>query len=638
MSIKEKLFTEFPPISTHQWEEVIIKDLKGEDYEKKLIWKSDEGITVKPYYRKEDLEKLLWIKSKEGYVTAYRSQKTENNDWVIFEEIYVGNNEKANEQALEALNKGAEGIEFIIQEKIHYDLVNLFRNQEDFSRLVKNIPLDKTPIRFISGCSTAIVLSMLEEEIKKQKLHNINLCVNFDFDPIGHLTLNGNFFVDEEHTYKQMSSLLTFYDKVVSNGSLIGINGYFFHNAGATLLQELAFSLAIATEYLTQLSDLGHSVNSIANKMSFNMGVGSNYFMEIAKLRALRHLWTKLLEAYDVEEKDVSLKLHSITSNFNKTAYDSYVNILRNTTEAMSAVLGGTNSLTVRPFDAIYKTPDSFSRRIARNIQLLLKEEVHLDTVIDPAAGSYYIESLTDSFINEGWKLFMQIQEMGGYVAAFKSGKIQELIESSQHKRDMNIAMHQDVLLGTNQYPNLNEKISNTVVPCFMKGLNPSGKPTVNKPIRLYRGAQAFEELRLETEKLSRQPKVFLLTYGNLAMRRARANFSINFFGCAGFEVIDNPGFVNLQDGIDAAKKANPDFVVICSSDDEYPEIVPIIVEALKNDTNLVLAGYPKEHVDNFKAMGLQHFIHIKSNWLETLKLFQSIVKSKNYVKYNNEL
>lgn len=630
MSTKQKLFTEFPPVSTQQWEEIIIKELKGADYEKKLMWKSPEGITIKPYYRKEDVEKLSWVKSTESSLVAYRSQKSESNNWIIFEEIYVGNIEKANEQAIEALKKGAEGIEFIIQEKIHYDLVNLFQHQEEFSRLVKNIPLDKTPIRFVSGCSTGIVLSMLDEEIKKQKLDNSKLCISFDYDPIGHLTMNGNFFVSEEHTYQQMSSLLTFYSQFISKGSLIGINGYNFHNSGATLLQEIAFSLAIASEYLTQISELGISVNSIVDKMSFNMGVGSNYFMEIAKLRAVRHLWVKLLEAYDVKAKEVPLKIHSITSNFNKTAYDPYINILRNTTEAMSAVLGGTDSLTVRPFDVIYKTPDSFSYRMARNIQLLLKEESHLDKVIDPAGGSYYIESLTNSFINEGWKLFLQIQEMGGYVAAFKSGKIQEIVEASQQKRDMNIAMRQEILLGTNQYPNLNEKINDQVVPCLMAGLNPSGKPVVNKPIRLYRGAQAFEELRLETEKLNYRPKVFLFTYGNLAMRKARANFSTNFFGCAGFEVIDNPGFTTVQEGIEAAQKANSDFVVICSSDDEYPEIVPAITEALKNNTNLVLAGFPKDHIDSFKALGLQHFIHVKSNVLETLKLFQSLVKSKS--------
>ncbi len=290
-------------------------------------------------------------------------------------------------------------------------------------------------------------------------------------------------------------------------GDLIGVNGYFFQNAGATLLQELAFSLAIANEYLYRLSELGINVNDIAKHISFNIGVASNYFMEIAKIRALRYLWTKLLEAYDIKD-NMEINIHAITSNYNKTAYDPYVNILRSTTEAMSAVIGGVDSLTVRPFDAVYKSPDAFSQRIARNIQLILKEEAHFDKVIDPAGGAYYIESLTNSFIQEGWKFFMQLQEQGGYIASFKSGKIQEMIETTQQKRDMNIAMRQEILLGTNQYPNLKEKISDKIVPCLMAAFNPSGKPNY-KPIKVYRGSLAFEELRLETERMSKTPKCF---------------------------------------------------------------------------------------------------------------------------------
>jgi methylmalonyl-CoA mutase len=627
MSTKHKLFSEFPPITTEQWEEVIKKELKGADYEKKLMWKTPEGITVKPYYRKEDTESIKYMHHSDGALPLYRSSKADGNNWVIFEEIYVGNIEKANQQAVDALKKGAEGIEFIIQEKIHYDLVTLFHNQNEFSQLVKNIPLDKIPVRFISGCNTGMLLSMLDEEIKLQKSDASKLNITFDNDPLGHLTLNGNFFVPEENIYPQMSSLVKYAKKVIPNGKSMAVNGYFFHNAGATLVQEVALSLAIAAEYLTNLTENGLSLKNIMQHITLNMGVGSNYFMEIAKLRALRFLWAKLIESYDDSLKDINVNIHCITSNWNKTAYDPYVNLLRNTTEAMSAIIGGADSITVRPFDAIYKAPSSFSQHIARNIQLILKEEVHINKVIDPAGGSYYIESLTNSFIHETWKLFMQIQEWGGYVEAFKAGKVQEMIEATQQKRDMNLAMRQEILLGTNQYPNFNEKISTQVIPCLMAGLMPSGKPVENMPVRIYRGAQAFEELRLKTEKMKNRPQVFLFTFGNLAMRKARANFSTNFFGCAGFEVHDNLGFATVEEGIEAAEKAQADFVVICSGDEEYPQIVPAIVEKLKNKTTLVLAGYPKDNLETFKSLGLQHFIHVKSNILETLTQFQSLVK-----------
>lgn len=631
MSTKQKLFSEFPPITTQQWEEIILKELKGADYEKKLVWKSNEGISVKPYYRKKDIESLPWISQfANNEMPIVRSFKTTNNNWIIFEEIYVENIVKANQQALEALNKGAEGIEFIIQEKKYNNLVNLLKNQKDFSRLIKDINLETTPLRFISGCNSGILLSMLDEEIKIQLINPSKLNISFDYDPIGHLTINGNFFESEENSYKQMACLCRLYENLYLKEKVIGINGYFFQNAGATLIQEIGLSLAIASEYFKQLTDLGLSTKQIAQKISFNLGVSSNYFMEIAKFRAIRYLWTKLLEAFDENAMDVPLYIHAVTSDWNKTAYDPYVNILRNTTEAMSAVIGGVNSLTIRPFDAIYKIPDSFSKHIARNIQLILKEESHLDKVIDPGGGSYYIESLTQSFINEGWKMFMQIEDMEGYVEAFKNGKIQKMIEATQQKRDMNIAIRQEILLGTNQYPNFNETISHQVIPSIMLESRSSSNSAIYKPIRIYRGAQAFEELRLATEQLKTRPKVFLFTIGNLAMRNARANFSSNFFGCAGFQIIDNSGFETVQEGIEAAKKVNPDFIVICSSDEEYPNIVPIIAEALKNTSYLVLAGYPKDYVENFKSMGVKYFIHIKSNVLETLKEFQSLIKQKS--------
>jgi|YNPMSStandDraft_1061717.scaffolds.fasta_scaffold00167_14 methylmalonyl-CoA mutase len=626
--MEEKLFTEFPPVTKQQWEEVIIKELKGADYEKKLMWKSPEGIVIKPYYTKEDLEEIPYFGNTENIITLLRTSKNDNN-WIIFEEIYVSDIEKANLQAIDAIKRGAEGIEFIIQDKIHYDLTNIFPNLDYFSKLLQNISLETTPIRFISCCNSGMIISYVEELLKLKNIQKNKINISVDYDPISHLTLNGNFFTSEENTFAQTTSLIKYAnDTINGKGKYLAIHGHIFQDAGATVLQELAFSLAIATEYLTHLSDLGLKVEDIAERISLNMGVASNYFMEIAKFRALRYLWSKLLEAYNPSIKNIPVYVHAVTTTWNKTAYDPYVNLLRLTTEAMSAILGGVDSLTVRPFDVVYKSPDAFSQRLSRNIQLLLKEEVRLDKVLDVAGGSYYIESLTYSLITEAWKMFLQIQEMGGYIRAFKDGKIQELLKETQQKRNMSIAMRQEILLGTNQYPNTKEKIYSQINTCILKPIPPSGKP-LYEPITMYRGAQAFEDLRLETEQLQKQPKVFLLTYGNLAMRKARANFSINFFGCAGYEVIDNPGFSTVEEGIQNALNSDAEIVVICSSDEEYPEIVPTILSKLNDKKIVVLAGYPKEYVENFKNLGLKHFIHIKSNVLETLKSFNSILKEQ---------
>jgi len=616
----EKLFSEFPAITTEQWKEVIIKELKGADYEKKLMWKSPEGIVIKPFYTKEDVENLDFVSVSYNEVPIHRTKK-ESFDWVIFEEIEVNDIEEANKQALYCLQRGAEGIEFLIGYE-NGDLTNLFKTQDDFDRLIKGIDLEKTPIRFTCGYNTGIILSLLEYKMKNYDLNKIK--IYFDYDPIGYLTLYGRFFTNEKDTFPQALAMFNYAKE--NNCKIFGVNGYYFQNCGSTVVQELAFSLAIASEYLTNLSELGVDVDDIAKNITLNLGVASNYFMEIAKFRAARYLWSKLLEAYNTNINKTGIHIHAITSTWNKTAYDPYVNLLRLTTEGMAAVLGGIDSLTIKPFDSVYKTPDTFSKRLSRNIQIILKEEVHLNKVIDPAGGSYYIESLTNSIIQETWKLFMQIQEMGGYIKAFKEGKIQAMIKDIQQKRDMSIATRQEILLGTNQYPNLKEKIANNVEEKRLKN-NIKVVNSEFEPIKIYRGAEAFEELRLETERMKRQPKVFLLTYGNLAMRKARANFSINFFGCAGYAIIDNPGFDTIEEGIDAALKSDADIVVICSSDEEYPSIVPQIVEKINDKKILVLAGYPKEHVDNFKNLGLKHFIHIKSNVLETLKEFNSKLK-----------
>ncbi|MCX7862573.1 MAG: methylmalonyl-CoA mutase subunit beta [Bacteroidales bacterium] len=630
MNETHRLFSEFPPVTAEQWKEIIIKELKGADYEKKLLWNSPEGIVIKPFYTKEDVPSNFYQSDYSENVHIRRSCKT-NNNWVIFEEIYVSDIEKANYQATDALKRGAEGIEFIIQDKIHYELTSLLKSKNDLARLLQNINLEKVPIRFICGCNTGLILSLFDEYLQQNYVDKEKVQIIFDYDPIGHLILNGNFFTAEEHVFAQSASLVKYAKQLLSDKSTaLAVNGYFFQNAGATVLQELAFSLAIAAEYLTNLSEHGIAVEDVAQYMTFNFGVASNYFLEIAKFRAARYLWSKLLEAYEVKSQNIFLNAHAVTTTWNKTAYDPYVNLLRLTTEAMSAVLGGVNSLTVRPFDVVYKSPDSFSQRLSRNIQLLLKEEVHLDRVIDPAGGSYYIESLTFSLINEAWKMFLQINEKGGFVQLFKEGIIQSMVEQTQQKRDMAIAMRQEILLGTNQYPNINEVIKEQVLPCILKGIMPSGKPTY-KPIKIYRGAEAFENLRLETEQMKKRPSVFLLTFGNLAMRKARANFSTNFFGCAGYEIMDNPGFSTIEEGINEARKSTAEIVVICSSDEEYPEIVPPIVQALNNEKILVLAGYPKEHLENFKSLGLKHFIHIKSNVLETLKGFNALIKEGSY-------
>lgn len=626
--LSEKLFTEFPPISTEEWESILIKELKGADYNKTLIWKNPEGFDCKPYYRNEDFAQNPYKDCLPGQKPFIRGFKANNNNWEISQEIYVDNPKIANEQAVDALKKGAHSVTFVTQEKTQSKVCYQFDKEEDISLLLKSIDLENTTLRFIAGRKTAYIVSMLEKEIVKQKLDSSKVNFIFDLDPIDYLTIKGKFYAKEDEVFDEVVSLIKTTEKVFPLSRIIGINGYLFHNAGTTLVQELAYSLSIASEYLSILSEKGLELKTIAKQLNFNFGVSSNYFLEIAKLRAARILFDRMIGAFIPNENSIQMNIHSITSDFNKTAYDPHVNLLRNTTEAMSAIIGGTQSLTIRPFDVIYTKPGDLSQRLARNIQILLKEEVHLDKVVDPAGGSYYIESLTENMVNHAWKMFLEIEEKGGYIQAFKDGFIQKQIKEIQDKRRSSISQRSEILLGINQYPNTKEKIKANISKSSTNKAE-SKKEVVAEPISIFRGSEDFENLRLKTEEMKHAPKVFLLTFGNLAFRKARAFFTSNFFGCAGFDIIDNPGFATIEDGITAAKAAKAEIVVICSSDDEYTQIVAPVASALKNETILVLAGYPKDMIETYKLQGIEQFIHIRSNVLESLQNFQNIILSK---------
>ncbi|MBP8678484.1 MAG: methylmalonyl-CoA mutase small subunit, partial [Bacteroidales bacterium] len=407
---------------------------------------------------------------------------------------------------------------------------------------------------------------------------------------------------------------------------VIGVEGYAFNDAGSTIVQELGFALAMGSEYMNTLIQLGFSADEAASKIKFTLSVGANYFMEIAKFRAARLLWATITDSYGVKnDENKKISVHAVTSQWNQTVYDSYVNMLRATTEAMSASLAGVDSLEVLPFDYQYREPSEFSNRIARNLQIILKEESHFDKIADPAAGSYYIESLTDSIAEQSWKLFRSVEERGGYTEAFKAGYIQSEIKATTAKRDLNIATRREIFVGTNQYPNFTERADKDIThDVVTRGANKSvSQNPIAEPLEKYRGAQAFEALRFATETSGKTPKAFMLTFGNLAFCRARAQFSSNFFAVAGFEVVDNTRFSSVEEGVKAAMDANADIVVACSSDEEYAEAVPQIMNLLGERAILVVAGEPSCK-DELVSKGVENFISVKSNVLETLRQYQA--------------
>ena len=612
---KEKLFTEFPPVSTQEWMEKVTVDLKGADFNKKLVWKTNEGFNVKPMYRAEDIEGLKTTDSLPGEYPFVRGTKC-NNEWLIRQEIETACPQEANQQALTVLEKGVNSLGFHIKADQ--------TTPENIAILLKDIAVEKVELNFNTCVKNAVKLAEVLTAYFQStgaNLEKINGSIHFD--PFARMLKRGR----EIDNYVEIASQLIKTVEALPKFRVLGVSAALLNNAGSYISQELGYALAWGNEWMTKLTDAGFTAEEVAKRIKFNFGVSSNYFMEIAKFRAARMLWAQIVAAYGAScPCATKIRMHAQTSQFNMTIYDAHVNLLRSQTEAMSATLGGVDSLCVTPFDIAYKTPDEFSERIARNQQLLLKEESHFDKVVDPGAGSYYIENLTVSIANQAWKLFLNVDEEGGFYAAVKAGSVQKEIKASSAARHTAIARRKEILLGTNQYPNVNEIAGDKVKGQDSCGCGCNGhhcEATI-ETLSFERGASQFEALRMATEKAAKRPNVFMLTIGNLAMRLARSQFSANFFACAGYKIIDNLGFETVQAGIDAALEAKADIVVLCSSDDEYATLAPEAKKALEgNKAILVIAGAP-ECMEELKAQGIDQFIHVRSNVLDTLKEFNA--------------
>lgn len=610
---KEKLFSEFAPVSTEDWVAKITADLKGAPFEKKLVWKTGEGFNVNPFYRLEDIEGLKTTESLPGEFPYVRGTK-KDNDWKVRQNIEVGCFKAANEKALDILNKGVTSLGFVIKG----DDVN----KENIAALLKDVCPQAVELNFNTCLCKAEQLIAILAEVYKEKGADLEKCYgSVNYDPFKKPLIKGK----ENANWVESAAAVLKAGAALPKYRVLAVNAFNLNNAGAFITQELGYALAWGNELMTKLTEAGFTADEVAKNIKFNFGISSNYFMEIAKFRAARWLWAEIVKAY-APACDCACKMlaHAQTSAWNMTIFDAHVNLLRTQTEAMSAAIAGVDSITVRPFDQTYQASDDFSERIARNQQLLLKEESHFDKVVDPSAGSYYVEVLTNSVADVAWKLFLDVEEKGGFAALANAGEIQKSVNASNEARHKNVATRREVLLGSNQYPNFTEvaaeKIQESASCCC--GGGHCGEATITA-LDFSRGASEFEALRLATEKSGKTPKVFMLTIGNLAMRLARSQFSANFFACAGYKIIDNLGFETVEAGVEAAVKAGAEIVVLCSSDDEYATFAPEAYKALAGRAEFVVAGAPA-CMEDLKAVGIEQFVNVKSNVLETLKAFNA--------------
>ncbi len=694
-------FSEFPPTTYEEWRKVVDKFLKGAPFEKRLITKTYEEIDLQPMYRREDVAGLPHLDSLPGFAPYLRGTSPlgyVTQSWDVAQELPYATPAEFNAALCADLSRGQNAVNLVLDRPtlsgIDADQVNAgevgkgglsISSVADLAQALDGVDLETTPI-YIQASASALTFTALLAALAQQQGKSLaKLRGAIGMDPLGQLARDGKLPRDLDGIYNVMAQLTTWAAANAPQLQTITVQGHPYHNGGASTTQELAFALATAVEYIRAMQSRGLSIEDIAPRIRFSLSVGTNFFMEIARLRAARLLWAKIVKAFGGSDAAQKMSLHARTSAWNQTVYDPHVNLLRATTEAFSSAVGGCDSLHISPFDELLRTPDEFSRRIARNTHTVLREESHITRTVDPAGGSWYVENLTDSAGRKAWALFQEIEKQGGMVKALEAGAPQKQVADTAAKRAANIAKRKDIFVGSNMYPNLKEtrlepeavdfaarqaeraaalsqyrasanagqkqaaldalaQGGNKVEAAIQAALagatlgdiaqaaraSAQAGPTIT-PICAHRGAQAFEALREAAEayvaRVGQRPQVFLATMGPLTQHKGRADFATAFLAVGGIETIYPTGFETPDAAADAALASGAKAVVICSTDPTYPELVPPLVQKLKQANPgliVLLAGYPTDHVEAFKAAGIDDFIHLNANCQSLLSTLQN--------------
>lgn len=690
---KLNLKKDFPIPSFDEWKQLVEKDLKGESFDKKLITKTYEGIDLQPIYTSDDIKDLPQLNTLPGFENYLRGSFAagfNGRDWEISQEYNQALPEEINDALVHDLKRGLNSINIVLDNPTQLGLDADQSKSGEAGKdglsisgirkmlvLFKDIDLSNQPINISGGFSALPFTLLFNAYANETRTSLMNIKGSITSDPYEYLLTKGELPVSFNQIFDEMKLAAELMIKSNSAIKTIGVSGLAFNNSGANAVQELAFTLASAVDYLNEMISRGLNVDDAARRFKFTFGIGSFYFMEAAKLRAARMLWSKILEAFGVNKENRKMFIHCKASEFNQTYFDPYVNMLRTTTEAFSAIVGGADSIHTNPYDESFNPSDNFSRRISRNTQIVLKEESHLDQVIDPAGGSYFVEKLTDDIAKAAWKLFQTVEEKGGMLEAIQSGFVQEEINKTAEARKKDFAKRKSVLVGTNMYANPKEeaveikkidfdaiykkrveyiqkyritgedkkhksilsklqKIADTksydmiedAVEAFIEGasigeISKSIRASAEKgisvqPLKLFRLAEMFEKIKLAAvnykSKTGSKPKIFLAVMGPLKQFKARADFSRAFFEVGGFEIIYPNGFNSTDEAVNAAIDSKAQAVVICSTDDTYPELVPPIVKGIKEKSKeifVILAGYPKDQVEEHKKSGVDDFIYL---------------------------
>lgn len=694
------LLNDFSAPSKEEWREAAEKLLKGAPFDKMMKRMTPEGILLEPIFWKDVLDGLPAAETMPGfdaYLRGTRPSGYGGEPWEIAQELPYGTPIEFNRVATSDLMRGQNSLNVV------FDIATLKGLDPDAARVgevgacglslacledirvaFKDILPEAISFHLRTGCSGMAVGGLFFAWLKDIGADPAKIKGSLGMDPLAVKAAAGQVPADLGSLFEEQAVLAEHCTRHAPGIRAVGVSTLPYHQAGASAVEELGIALSTGAAYLTELMERGLNVDNAAKQIRFSFSIGGNFFMEIAKLRAARVLWAQVVAAFGGDKEAQKIKTHARTGLYNKTQKDPYVNMLRTTTEALSGVIGGVDSLCVGNFDEVSRVPDQFSRRISRNTQIILQEECELTSVVDPAGGSWAIEWLTNEICQNSWEFFQEIDALGGMTDALMSGFITEKLATSDAFRKEQLNLRRASLIGTNVYPNLEEKplegripdyaelrelrakeiadartatdedtdskvmaalgkilestrknAVDTLVDAFFDGatigevtrtIRANAEPTAAiKPLASTRLAQNYEGLRAASakfaEKTGNAPKIFLTNLGPLRRHKLRADFTRGFFAAGGFDVISPSGFENPEDAVAALKESDAGITVICGADPDYEEKFAGFAQAIKSaipETQVVLAGFPGENEEAFRAAGMDDYIFVKSNNYET--------------------
>ncbi|MGV3710569.1 MAG: methylmalonyl-CoA mutase family protein [Gemmatimonas sp.] len=622
------LAADFPPATTEQWRALVDKALKGAPFEKRLVTRLYEGIAIQPLYTKQDWEPAGDRPGYPGFAPFTRgghASGTGADGWMVTTEHASHDIAGTNQAILTDLLRGATAIDLHFAQSYRPGVP--VRTLDDLDALLKDVLTELVPVSLDAGHHGIEAAELLTQLWERRGVAAADAKGAFDIDPIGTLAVSGSLPVRIDDALSRTADFAKRTGNQYPNVTAVGVDSSPYYEAGATEAQDLAALMSTGVAYLKALTNSGMSIDAALGQLTFTVSVGCDQFLSIAKLRAARRLWARVAQACGASESARTMILRARTARRMMSQRDPWVNMLRTTVAGFAAGAGGADSVTILPFDALIGESDESARRIARNTQILLKEESYVSRVTDPAGGSWYVESLTDELAQAAWAAFQSIESRGGIVSVLRDGSFATEIATAWSEREKNIVRRKDPLTGTSEFPNLRETPLERRA-AVTANASADSAIAVEKvtPLPQHRVHEEFESLRDASDKHKAAhgawPTIFLANMGTVAQHTARSTFAKNFFEAGGIEAISNDGFLEAEAAAEAFRKSGATIAILCAVDALYESQSAAFASALKRAgaTHLFQAGHPGTNKDAYEQAGVDEFIYIGVDVVSTLQ------------------